>query len=352
MNSESVTLYYCKGSSDKVYQALLEPSGAGWVVNYAHGRRGASMQTGSRTDEPLGYGKAKVIYDKLVRRQLAKGYTPGEAGTPYQSTPKEKRSTGIIPQLLNAIDLNELSAFVLNPAFAAQEKFDGRRALIRGNNGSVDGINRSGLVVALPQPIAQAVSVSQVQSVILDGELVGDFFIAFDILELNGKNVCELPYQQRLAHLSGLGNLFGDLIRLAETAVTGAEKRAMCDRLRKEEREGVVFKDLRAPYSSGRPASGGTQRKCKFYETASFLVSAVNGQRSVALSLFKGEQRIAVGNVTIPVNASIPHAGELVEVRYLYAFENGSVYQPVYLGKRDDLKAHDCQLSQLKLKKT
>jgi bifunctional non-homologous end joining protein LigD len=40
-----------------------------------------------------------------------------------------------------------------------------------------------------------------------------------------------------------------------------------------------------------------------------------------------------------------------VEVRYLYAFpESRSVYQPVYLGRRDDVLRSECTLAQLKFK--
>ncbi|MEO7101038.1 MAG: hypothetical protein ABI162_16905 [Luteolibacter sp.] len=38
-------------------------------------------------------------------------------------------------------------------------------------------------------------------------------------------------------------------------------------------------------------------------------------------------------------------------VRYLYAFrESGSLYQPVYLGRRDDVPQTDCTTDQLKYK--
>jgi len=40
-----------------------------------------------------------------------------------------------------------------------------------------------------------------------------------------------------------------------------------------------------------------------------------------------------------------------VECRYLYAFkESGCIYQPVYLGTRDDIPAEECTTSQLKFK--
>jgi bifunctional non-homologous end joining protein LigD len=112
-----------------------------------------------------------------------------------------------------------------------------------------------------------------------------------------------------------------------------------------------VFKHDDAPYTSGRPASGGPQLKFKFHATASLIVASVNkGKRSVALALLDGQKRIAVGNVTIPPNAAVPATGAIVEARYLYAFKGGSLYQPVYLGVRDDLDANACTMTQLKFK--
>ena len=40
----------------------------------------------------------------------------------------------------------------------------------------------------------------------------------------------------------------------------------------------------------------------------------------------------------------------IVEVRYLYAYRGGCVFQPVYLGVRDDIPALECQIDQLKFK--
>lgn len=48
-----------------------------------------------------------------------------------------------------------------------------------------------------------------------------------------------------------------------------------------------------------------------------------------------GDKLVGVGNVTIPVNFDVPNEGDLVEVRYLYAFPGGSLFQPVYLGSRE-----------------
>lgn len=59
---------------------------------------------------------------------------------------------------------------------------------------------------------------------------------------------------------------------------------------------------------------------------------------------------VGVGSVTIPTNKAIPAPGALAEIRYLYAYKGGSLYQPAYLGERDDLDPADCTLGQLKYK--
>src|ERR1039457_1060460 len=99
--TERVALYYREGSSDKVYQSAIEPDGDQFVVNFAYGRRGSTLTTGTKTSSPVDYDTAKKIYTKLVNEKKAKGYTEGESGTPY--THSEKQSSGILPQLLNQI---------------------------------------------------------------------------------------------------------------------------------------------------------------------------------------------------------------------------------------------------------
>lgn len=114
-----------------------------------------------------------------------------------------------------------------------------------------------------------------------------------------------------------------------------------------------MFKRHGAPHSPGRPASGGDQLKLKFIATARCIVAATNGaKRSVKLELLDDHDcRLNVGNVTIPTNHTVPSAGEIVEVRYLYAYPGGgSLYQPVYLGRRDDVDARACTVGQLKYK--
>ncbi|MEI6235740.1 MAG: DNA ligase, partial [Planctomycetota bacterium] len=116
--------------------------------------------------------------------------------------------------------------------------------------------------------------------------------------------------------------------------------------------EGVVFKRADAPYTPGRPTSGGTQLKFKFVTTGSFFVAGANaGKRSVGLeALNDAGKSVFVGNVTVPANHTMPEVGSVVDVRFLYAFREGCLFQPVMLGVRDDLDLKDCVTAQLKYK--
>lgn len=350
--TRSVTLYYREGGSDKVYQAAIEPFGTGFVVNFAYGRRGSTMTTGCKTATPLDYAAASKIFDKLISAKTAKGYTAGESGIPYQGTTCEPQFTGILPQLLNPIDEDEVEELIADPAWLAQEKFDGRRVLIQKRDNQITGINRRGLVVALPQPIVAHALTLGSQQWLLDGEAIGERFYAFDLLESACVDLRQQPCARRLVAMYELLATVGDgSIIPVPTASTPSAKRALLARLRQEGKEGIVFKRADSCYVPGRPASGGEQRKPKFTATVSCIVAGTNGgRRSVGLELFDGTSRIAIGNVTIPPRTEIPSAGQVVEIRYLHAYRGGSLYQPVYLGLRTDIPPADCTVGQLKFK--
>lgn len=94
-SNDRITLYYREGSSDKVYQCAIEPAGAGrFAVTFAYGRRGSTLNTGTKTSNPVDYDEAKRIYDKLVKEKTAKGYTPGADGTPYLGGNSDKQPSG------------------------------------------------------------------------------------------------------------------------------------------------------------------------------------------------------------------------------------------------------------------
>ena len=56
---ENITLYYREGSSDKVYQAGIERARERFVVNFAYGRRGTTLNAGTKTNVPVEYEQAR-----------------------------------------------------------------------------------------------------------------------------------------------------------------------------------------------------------------------------------------------------------------------------------------------------
>jgi ATP-dependent DNA ligase len=344
-----VSLYYREGSSDKVYQAAIEPAGNQFVVTFAYGRRGATLTTGTKTSAPVDYATAQKIYTKLVGAKKAKGYTEGEDGTPYQHT--DKQPSGILPQLLNPIEEADVEPLLRDDYYCAQEKLDGRHLLIRKQDDQLEGINKKGLLVGLPVTVAHDLR-KLPASFIPDGESIGDDYHAFDLLELNGENLRPLPYRARLTSLMNLlASAQHRHIHYVETTFTTRQKTEQWQRLRRENREGIVFKRLDAPYTPGKPNSGGAQLKFKFVATASAVVVKSNAKRSVELGLFNGRSLVSCGNVSIPANHEIPAVGAVVDARSLYAAkDSGALYQPVYLGPRDDVDPGECLVSQLKYK--
>jgi len=346
MKPEKITLFYRQEKSDKVYKAALEEKEGQFIVNFAFGRRGATLKTGTKTQAPVPYEKAKKIYDKLVHTKAAKGYVPDEDGSDYVYD-SEKVKTGIHCQLLNPIEEEKTQEYINSEEWWAQEKMDGKRMLVQKTT-ELTAINRKGFSVGAPQSIIDSAAKSD-SSFIIDGEAIDDDLFVFDLLALNGADIKDKPYSERYELLVQL-NLSG-AIKIVPAAKSKATKVELFNKMKLENAEGVVFKKHDSHYHAGRPNSGGNQLKFKFYDTASVIVSKVNDKRSVGMSLLDNGKEIFVGNVTISPNKDIPKEREIIEVRYLYAYEGGSLYQPTFLTVRTDIDQKECVLNQLKYKK-
>jgi bifunctional non-homologous end joining protein LigD len=348
----TTTLYYREGSSDKVYQASIRPQAEGYMVHFAYGRRGSPLNTGSKTPSPVSYPIAKDIFDKLIKEKMAKGYLPGADAVHTLPPVSPKKHTGIQCQLLNPITDSQLDELLFLPDYWMQEKLDGRRLILKKQGHEITGINRLGFPTAVPESIARSASQYR-HDFILDGEAMGDHYHAFDLLTIGPEDMRPLGFSVRYFRLRDMLRSFDHPFIHEVEAFVAPGLMPIYTRLIAEGKEGVVFKNKNAPYIPGRPNSGGTQLKYKFCETASFIVTKVNDKRSVMLILFDGDKVRPAGNVTIPPNHDMPNPGDVVECRYLYAFkESGSIYQPVFLGVRDDIQHTECTTAQLKYKPT
>jgi bifunctional non-homologous end joining protein LigD len=352
---ESTCLYYRAGSSDKVYRvALVEHPDGTFSVNAANGRRGGTLVVREKKKAPTSEKAARAVYDKTVSGKLSDGYQPG--GEIGSHVPEVATADVLIGQcqLLNPVEPEEAKRMMQDDRFLSQQKHDGKRLLVGRSGDTIFALNRKGKSCGFPAEVAQAAARVAPGDFLLDGELVGEVYHVFDALQVTGADIRSRPYTER--HESA-GRVVSEQItsfhvQWVPSAVTTEQKQGLHQQMLDSNAEGVVYKRKDAPYTAGRPASGGDQFKHKFVETCSARVAAQNDKRSVALEMMDDEGAwVFVGNVTVPQNQPIPDVREIVEVEYLYAFPNGgSLFQPVLLGRRDDLAPEDCTTDQLKLK--
>jgi bifunctional non-homologous end joining protein LigD len=353
-NLPSKTLYFRENNSDKVYTCEVKAKGEGHIVEVRYGRRGQSMTCGCKTPTPVSLDKAIKVFQQTIAEKERKGYSPGPDGKAFQGTENAHRVSGVLPQLLNAIDNAEAQRLVLDDAWCLQRKHDGVRCLTVIDGTTVTGINRKGLTVPLPIEVEQALqALSRLTQAVFDGELIGTTLHVFDILRHDGVDVTNLPLGARLVLLEAYPFDDKGILR-TETHRDANHKREALSTLREGRAEGVVFKRLDAPYVAGRPSSGGTALKWKFTASATVRVSRQNtSKRSVGMAMLgTAGQWIDVGNVAIPANMAVmPAEGEIIEVKYLYAFAvSYALFQPVFKATREDQDDADCVVSQLQFK--
>lgn len=347
---KNANLFYTECSSDKVYHLQIEKSGSKFVVNFQYGRRGSALKAGTKTEIPVSEEEADKIFEKFLKEKTGKGYQHIEGDNEKKNEFSEvaksssaRKEVIIAPQLLNVIEEDEVERLINDDRYLAQEKKDGERRLVDAVlKGCIIGVNKKGTEVPLPRMIIQSIN----DDCVLDGEIIGEILHVFDILNANGEDIKGIDCVKRIAVLNSLE--FGNSIKIVETAFTTEEKRAMFIRLKKENKEGMVFKLKSSPYVSGRPASGGSQLKFKFQKSGTFVVANITkGKRSVGLQVTSPDGYINIGKCTVPPNKPMPIVGALVEIQYLYAYKGGCLFQPVYLNERHDSDLLDCSISQI-----
>ena len=146
----SVTVYSTEGGADKQYTAWLEERPGGFVAMFQFGPRGGWVQGGCKTPVPVPLNQAQKILDKLIREKNAKGYHEGEHAPAFAAV-EGAVDTGLRPMLLTPADEADIDRYVGDDGWAAQEKMNGKRVLVRVEPGRVTGVNRRGLECPIPE---------------------------------------------------------------------------------------------------------------------------------------------------------------------------------------------------------
>lgn len=221
-------------------------------------------------------------------------------------------------------ETTDAGPFLADGDWCAQEKIDCVRCLLISDANGVRAVSRQSKPLKLTAAILRAAS-GVSGDFIIDGELVGGRFVAFDVQRLAGRDVAPLPMIERFAMLARLP------FERVRCAIGEDDKRQLLETVRAESGEGVVFKFLHEPYVDGRtPAAV----KFKFLQREVFVVADVDiGTGTVALLASGRDCR----RCSFPLNAPWPSVGDLVEVRFAKWTRHGKLCHPVWCGLRRGL---------------
>lgn len=255
------------------------------------------------------------------------------------------------------VEERELDGFLENDNYCLQVKEDGIHVLAsRSPSGRPVTLNRRGEVHRVPDEMVRLVS-DWPEETMVDGERLHEGgFVGFDMLYACGEDLRSKPYDMRLFRLAEfVGEVNSSLFRVVETAIGTEAKRALVDRIRAANGEGVIIKDMRSKYLPGRTAWGWSMRRLKFLKslTAILLRPMTDTKAHFEMYLYSGGGvPVKVGTVSAQqfYEQIPPGKARIGEVTYLYGTPNQKVIQPRLkrpLPWRDDKKAEDCTIDQI-----
>lgn len=365
---KSIELFFQEGSSDKVYNAqIVESYASSYTVKVQWGRRGSTLQQGTKAVN-VSLVAAERKFESCVREKRSKGYEektaavkpasvspPVGQGSASKSGGAQRAIVGHKAQLLNAIDDAELDAYLLSDQVVAQQKIDGMRILAHVNQSGILATNREGQVSKMDTAPLAGLEYLPAGTVV-DGELLDDGYWLFDVLFFAGVDLRKYGYLDRWLRLDEeLEPALAGGVRIVPIAQGHKAKSALYNRLRAAGAEGIVFKDRDAPYTAGRPSSGGTQRKHKFIKSADVVITE-NAGNAYRMAVYNGKKLVECGKVfagttnfsRAELDAELARGKRpICEVRYLYATDDHVLFQPVFVRIRDDKSAAQCVRSQL-----
>lgn len=263
----------------------------------------------------------------------------------------------IAPQLATPYELKNVGLLVMDDDFVAEQKLDGHRVMLIGPGSSAPAaLTRGGAsyTKGIPTPIRNWRATGHATDhFILDGELVGTQYWAFDFL-LDDGSLNAMPLRDRRVVLEQFFGLFPDCpFHLTPQARTTQEKETLLIRAASENLEGLVFKNASSVYHYGLRSP--VWLKAKFVQTADVVILSVrdDGKESARLGVYRPNgSMLEVGRCSL-IGKPAVKVGDVAEVRYLYVAQPkpgtiGRLYQPTLIRVRDDKSYQDCDGSDFK----
>jgi ATP-dependent DNA ligase len=267
------------------------------------------------------------------------------------------RPADILPQRYERADVDQMAAFIADPAWALQQKLDGVRCLVRVVDGRATFHTHGGrrLIQA-----AYATHVALLEQsmhldgdLVLDGELLPDGHLWLFDCVLAGSDTVE-PTDSLHRRLEALDFIFrfqaaswpawGKRIHVAPTARTAEAKAAMWAAIVANGHEGCVVKRVAAPYHTG---SGRTRDvlKVKLTYTADVVVTGRNrpnrdgsASLNVQFAAWQDGQLVPAGSASM-IGKPDCRLGDVIEVEYLNF--QGAFVQPTVIRVRHDKTADE-----------
>lgn len=263
------------------------------------------------------------------------------------------------PMLGIPADPDQLDAMVAEDLWVFEPKIDGKRALVRVDDGKVTAFGRDGQRIDLPGPVAAAFRPLNVATFEFDGELVGDVFFAFDMPVAGQAMVPAARWETRHDLMVNIYKTWapGVHVQIVPTAIGFDAKTAMVAQVVAGTGEGIMAKLVASPYTyRARPAQRTKAwRKIKRRHTVDCEVlwlgnDTGTGKLNMGLGVYKpgatAPTKIAECGALTGDGPRVV-AGDVVEVTCLYASDDDRLVQPTKPMLRTDKAPTDCTFDQL-----
>ena len=250
------------------------------------------------------------------------------------------------------VDKAVLTRLCPDPRWGYQEKFNGEYRTICKDSNGIHDFNRNGdPAKGLPSDLIAALKNHPLHQFVIAGELVGNRSLKlFDALILGDVNYASDAYEIRETRYHMEFDEYSKLILPTYTARTMETKAQLVIQLLEEGAEGVIVRDMTAPYVEGK---SGQHLKVKFWKTLDAVVIGPDpkGHHSVRLGCFDD----LTGTLHEVCGAKIlnfhPKKGDVVEVKYNKGTRNMHIMEIHMERIRSDKRPAECLLSQIVVNK-
>ena len=276
---------------------------------------------------------------------------------------------------------------IFDGSYVFEPKLDGYRALCFKNS-SLKFFSRNGNNLTADFPELQSPEKIKAKTSILDGEIVvydnkgvsnfnliqnrkgTAFFVIFDILMLDGRDLTSLPLLERKKILKKIIKETGNF----QLSFYTEKGKKLISETKKRKFEGVMAKKKLSKYSHGRSSDW---LKIKFIKTIDCVIIGYTSQKreisSLLLGLYKNKKLIFIGKVGTGFNEKILNELKekfkklttrkslnikeknvswlkpklVAEIKFSEITPDKKLRAPVFLKLRDDKDASECKISQI-----